>query len=90
MQAGWEYAPGEREILLVAAASWDRWRDAKAQLDRDGTVIRDRFDQPKLHPAHIVERDSRSAFLVAMARLHFEEVEPSASVLQLPKRRRSA
>lgn len=90
MRAGWEYTPGEREILLVAAASWDRWRQAKALIDADGIVIYDRFDQARPHPACVVEHDSRSAFLVAMSKLHFEEAEQPHDVLQLPRRRRVA
>ena len=94
LATGWQFEPHEREVLRVAAEAWDRYRAAKAQLDEDGPTVRDRFGQLRTHPAHVVERDSRSAFLLALRQLDFEESAPVAELLSLPdrqyKRRKSA
>ena len=83
---GWEWEPHEREILLMAAQAWDRFQAARARLDQEGTTFLDRFGQLKLHPCHVVERDARSAFLMALSRLKFQEPVAPAELLALPRR----
>jgi hypothetical protein len=62
-------------ILRQAQEALTRLREAQAILAIEGCVIRDRFGSPKQHPATLVERDSRSALLQAIASLHLD-LEP--------------
>ncbi len=88
LKAGWEWEPHELEVLRIAAEAYDRYQQAKREIDRDGATVLDRFNQRKPHPAHVIERDSRSAFLMALRQLRFEEPAAQvASLLALPTRR---
>lgn len=90
MHDGWTWEPHELEVLRIAAEAYDRYQQAKREIDRDGATVLDRFNQRKPHPAHVVERDSRSAFLMALRQLRFEEsAVPAGNLLALPVRRRS-
>jgi hypothetical protein len=62
-------------ILGQGREALGRLREAQAILSIEGCVIRDRFNQPKQHPATLIERDSRSALLQAIASLHLD-LEP--------------
>lgn len=86
LSAGWVFDPRETEVLRAAAEAWDRYHQAKAQIDKDGPTVADRFGQLRVHPAHVVERDSRAAFLQALRQLEFVESKP-AELLRLPARR---
>ena len=57
------------QILLEALKSLTRAEEAKALLDRDGCVFVDRFGQPRPHPATVVERDCRAAFIKGITAL---------------------
>ena len=62
-------------ILTTAAEAFDRMRQAQATIAEEGAVVRDRFDQPKSHPATVAERDSRAAMLAALKALNLD-LEP--------------
>lgn len=62
-------------VLAQALEAFDRMREAQALLTAEGIVVRDRFDQPKPHPATLIERDSRASMLRALAQLHID-IEP--------------
>lgn len=51
-----------RRLLEAAATAWDRATAARKMIAAEGAVYRDRFGQPKLHPAAHVERLSLLAF----------------------------
>lgn len=61
--------PQQIEILTRALEAFDRMREAQAILRAEGIVIRDRFDQPKQHPATLIERDNRAAMIAALTKL---------------------
>lgn len=67
----------EGGLLLLATAleAFDRMRGAQRQIETDGLTVKDRFGQPKPHPATVVERDSRSGMLAALRALHLD-LEP--------------
>lgn len=56
-------------LLEQALRSFDRAEEARALIDKEGAVIRDRFNQPRQHPACQVERDSRAAVVKTLAAL---------------------
>lgn len=62
-------------ILKVALEAFDRMRAAQAAIERDGLVLRDRYNQLRNHPAATIERDARSGFLLGMKALRLD-IEP--------------
>ena len=61
-------------ILRTTLEAHQRSRLCREQVDRDGAVITDRFDQAKPHPLLSVERDARAAFLAGMRSLKLDLV----------------
>ena len=49
-------------LLTAACEAWDRMTDARETLAAEGTYYRNSANEPRLHPAAGVERDSRIAF----------------------------
>lgn len=47
-------------LLQSACESFDRLQDARRTLAKEGAIVRDRWGQPKPHPAAGVERDART------------------------------
>ena len=73
-----EYAVSDQGgllILQVAMESFDRMRDCQAIIQEEGPTTTDRFKQQKAHPLCAVERDSRSALLMALKSLNLD-LEP--------------
>jgi len=62
-------------ILQVALESFDRGQAARAEIDRDGLTVTDKFGQTKSHPLLPIERDSRAAFLAGLKSLNLD-IEP--------------
>lgn len=63
-------------LLTAAAEAWERCASAREAIAADGgPVIRDRFDQPKPHPAAAIERDARAQFIQALKALNLD-LEP--------------
>jgi P27 family predicted phage terminase small subunit len=60
-----EWAWHESELLRLFAETLDRCEQARATIAAEGAYFRDRFDQPKAHPALRVEAECR----IAAARL---------------------
>ena len=67
---------GGLTLLEVAARAFARMEEARAILDKEVCVVRDRWKQPKPHPATVVERDARSGLLMALRGLNLD-VEPT-------------
>jgi P27 family predicted phage terminase small subunit len=66
-----------RLLLQTALESLDRLREAQAVLLKDGIVVKDRFGQPRQHPATLVERDAKNMLLRALKSLNLD-VAPGA------------
>jgi P27 family predicted phage terminase small subunit len=64
-------------ILEGTLESFDRMRQAQALLAAEGLVVKDRFGQPKQHPASLVERDAKQAVLRGLKALGLD-LEPLA------------
>ena len=60
------------QILKAGLESYDRAIAAKSLLDAEGTVVKDRWGQSKIHPGASIERDSRAAFLSALKQLNLD------------------
>lgn len=71
----WDLDDSGLLILTTAAEAFDRMREAQSLVKEHGILIDDRFDQKKVNPAVLVERDSRSAMLQAIKQLNFD-LEP--------------
>jgi len=59
-------------LLKTSMESFDLMRSAQKQIEKEGLIIRDRFDQLKNHPAVIVLRDSKSAMLQSLKNLNLD------------------
>jgi len=49
-------------LLTLACETWDRCQEARETLKKQKPYYKDRFGQPKEHPAVAVERNSQIAF----------------------------
>ena len=68
---------GGLSLLGAAAEAMDRCTSAREAIEADGgPIVRDRFDQPKPHPACAIERDARGQFIAAIRALELD-VEPA-------------
>lgn len=76
-----DYELEEHHLLILRAAleSWDRAELARRIIADEGPVVRDRFGQPRAHPAVAIERDARAAFLRAMRELDLDG-EPAPDI----------
>ena len=66
-------------LLEQAALALTRAEQARELLAREGMVTRDRFDQPKPHPATIIVRDAESSFRSSLRDLRLD-AEPARPV----------
>lgn len=69
---------GGLALLEVAARAWQRAEAARAEIDAEGVVTRDRWGQAKPHPACAVERDARAQVIAALRALNLD-LEPTHS-----------
>jgi hypothetical protein len=60
------------ELLGTAMQARARMRRCRAAIDRDGEVIRDRWNVPRAHPLLVAERGARDSFLMAMRQLNLD------------------
>lgn len=60
---------GGLAVLETALQALDRLTEARKLIEREGAVVKDRFDQLRPHPAVQIERDARNGFLSAMRSL---------------------
>ena len=59
------------EILAATLAATDRMQQARAQIDKDGVLLADRFGVMKAHPLIPVERDASGCALRGWRLLNF-------------------
>src|SRR5690348_2616603 len=64
-----------RLILQSGLEAFDRLREAQRLLELEGLLCRDRFGQPRPHPAILIERDCRTQLLAAFRLLRLEPGE---------------
>jgi hypothetical protein len=63
------------ELLDAALQAWGRMRRCRAQIDKDGEAVKDRWGQTRAHPLLIAERGARDSFLKAMRLLNLDTSE---------------
>jgi P27 family predicted phage terminase small subunit len=87
---------GSRRVLQTACQAYTRMTQAQVIIEEEGITCADRFGQLKVHPAVLIERDSRAAVLAAIKQLKLvvdEPVQPKqagrqAGIALLGERRR--
>ena len=62
--------------LQSTLEAFDRLRESQAVLAEEGITVKDRFGQPKQHPATMIERDARTALLRGLKALNLDVVMP--------------
>jgi phage terminase small subunit len=72
---GWSLEPPALAILDSACRALMRVRQAQGLLKKHGIVVRDRFGQPKEHPAVAIERDGKQTLLRNLRALNLD-LEP--------------
>jgi hypothetical protein len=60
------------ELLDAALQARGRMRRCRAQIDKDGEALKDRWGQTRAHPLLIAERGARDSFLKAMRLLNLD------------------
>lgn len=83
----WDFSddPVALRILESALEHFDTKRVMQDVLHREGRVIRDRFDKPKIHPAVDAERKADAAMRAAFGSLGLE-LEPIKGIGRPPGR----
>lgn len=66
-------------LLTLCCEAWDRTRQAREILDRDGLTYLDRFSAPRARPEVAIERDSRLAFARLLRELQLDISPPEES-----------
>jgi phage terminase small subunit len=79
VQESWQLDEHHDRLLILAAAAWDRAVEAKAIIDKDGSIILDRFEQKKSHPAVEIERQSMITFSRLLRELGLDLISPEDS-----------
>jgi P27 family predicted phage terminase small subunit len=64
--------------LQTALESFDRQREARETIAREGAIVKDRFGFPKVHPATLIERDAKMSMLRALRQLGLDVLQPNA------------
>lgn len=64
--------PAGLQILNIFAHAFDRAKDCKAAIDKEGLQIADRFGQMKAHPLTTTERDARAQMMSALKALNID------------------
>lgn len=77
--ADYELERRHAAILCSDLGAMDRKRQAPALLDAEGLTVADRCGTARSHPAAVIERDSRIAFLRAMRELGLDLEAPPTS-----------
>ena len=84
----YELEPHHVRLLSEAAFAWDRAQQARALVEAEGIVVRDRFNQAKPHPGVAIERDARTLYARLCRELDLDSVaEPDARPTRLPRNR---
>lgn len=71
--------PAGVALLDQAAEAAHRAEQARELLAKEGLVLRDRWNQPKPHPATIIARDAEASFRSALRELRLD-LEPARPV----------
>ena len=66
---------GGQLLLQTALEAFDRMRNCQSAIERDGELVKDRFDQLKAHPLLSAERDARAQMMAALKHLNLD-LEP--------------
>ena len=76
----YELEEADLMMLLVAAETYDRYRQVKSILEKEGLTYLDRFGAPKSRPEVAIERDCRLNFsrLLREAGLNVEAPKEAA------------
>lgn len=80
----WELDEHHVRLLTLACEAWDRGREARALLERDGLTLPTRDGGQKRHPAVAIESESRIAFARLLRELDLDVEAPPAEASRPP------
>ncbi len=73
---GWEILESDFTILRIALESFDRLQEARKRINLDGLILTDDKGRKYLHPASIIEKESRMGLLRAWRQLGLDMSPP--------------
>jgi phage terminase small subunit len=85
-----EMSAAELVTLRLALEAVDRSDQARAEIEKAGAIVEDRYGGLRAHPAVAIERDSRLAAARLFKQLNIEVTEPKPSPMALRPRRFSS
>lgn len=80
-----ELDPHHLRLLEAACVCWDRIREARKLIDKDGVVTKDRFGQLRQHPATQVELSNKRMLAKLLRELQLD-IEPADQGYSRPPR----
>jgi P27 family predicted phage terminase small subunit len=79
----WQLEEHHLRLLTLAAEAWDRCKQAREQVAREGLTVETKAGGPRLHPCVRVEQDARLAFARMIRELDLD-VQPPAEAKRPP------
>ena len=76
---GWELEEHDLARLRLACEQLDRASEARHRVLEDGLIVRDRFQQPKPHPAVDIERHATALAIRAIRELGLDAAAVDAA-----------
>jgi P27 family predicted phage terminase small subunit len=77
-------SPDSVMTLECVMECFDRATMARQMVEKEGIAVKDRFGQPKAHPATIIERDAKMAMLRALRALGLDVIPPGSLPIGRP------
>ncbi len=75
---GWHLEPHHIRLLTLAAESFDRAAECRRVIQKEGLISKDRYGQPRLHPAADEERRAKALFASLLKQLNLDVGDPEA------------
>ncbi len=74
----WHLEPHHIRLLTLAAESFDRAAECRRVIQKEGLISKDRYGQPRLHPAADEERRAKALFATLLKQLNLDVGDPEA------------
>ena len=72
----YELQPHHLKTLEAACGEWDRAKEARRTVEKEGAYFSDRFGQVKAHPAILTEQKSKNLFRLLLRELGLDLQAP--------------
>ena len=76
--ADYELEPHHVKLLQLAGEAWDRCQEAREAIKKHGMTFQNKYNETKIRPEAIIEKDSRIAFARLLRELNLSEESPES------------